>query len=128
MKQWRFYLHKLWASFCLRCPRCEQGLIFTGLFRMNETCPHCGVRFERQDGESVGGMYINLGMAELTAIGGYFLIDALFKPPFGPHVAFWLLYNVVFITVFYRHSRALWVGIVHLTGGLYDAPVEGDAR
>ena len=32
-------LHVLWTTFRLRCPNCGQGRIFTGLFRMNKTCP-----------------------------------------------------------------------------------------
>jgi len=119
VKSW---LHVLWVTFTLRCPNCEQGKIFTGLFRMNKTCPVCGVRFEREDGESVGGMYINLGLAELTTVGGFFLADALWHPPFEPHLIFWVIYNVLFIVLFYNRSRAMWVGISYLTGGVRPDP------
>lgn len=102
----------------LRCPNCEQGRTFTGLFKMNKVCPYCGVRFEKQDGESVGGMYINLGIAELTSLGGFFLVHALFDPPFVPHAIFWVSYNILFCVLFYRHSRSLWIAISYLTGGV----------
>lgn len=109
----------LWRTLRLRCPNCGEGRIFTGLFRMNETCPVCGVRFERESGESVGGMYINLGLAELLTIGGFFLVNALFAPPFVPHLIFWVVFNIVFIALFYRHARSLWIGTSYLTGGVY---------
>ncbi|MBK9746996.1 MAG: DUF983 domain-containing protein [Chloroflexi bacterium] len=112
------WAHVLWVTFRLRCPNCEQGKIFTGLFKHNKVCPVCGVRFEREDGESVGGMYINLSVAELTTVGGFFLADALWHPPFEPHLLFWVIYNVLFITIFYSRSRAMWVGISYLTGGV----------
>ncbi len=116
------WLHVLWVTFRLRCPNCERGRIFTGLFKMNKTCPYCGVRFEREDGESVGGMYINLSVAELLTVGGFFLADALFHPPFVPHLIFWIAFNVAFITLFYRHSRAMWVGVNYMTGGVHIDP------
>ena len=112
-------IHVLWTTFRLRCPNCERGKIFTGLFKMNETCPYCHVRFERESGESVGGMYINLSIAELLTIGGFFLVNALFHPPWIPHLAFWVIFNIAFIAVFYRHSRALWIGTSYMTGGVY---------
>ena len=111
--------HVLWTTFRLRCPNCEQGRIFTGLFSMNEVCPYCHVRFERESGESVGGMYINLVLAELITIPGYFLTNALFHPPFLPLAAFWVIFNVAFVTLFYRHARAMWIGTTYLTAGLH---------
>lgn len=91
---------------------------------MNATCPYCGVRFEREEGESVGGMYINLAFAELFTVGGYFLVNALFHPPFLPHIIFWTAFNVLFVLLFYRHARSLWIGISYLTGGVYADPDE----
>src|SRR5258708_34255132 len=34
----------------LRCPRCGETKMFKGLFRMHESCPHCGLKYERQSG------------------------------------------------------------------------------
>ncbi len=128
MGTWQQRLNVLWTTFRLRCPNCGRGRIFTGLFRMNQTCPNCGVRFEREDGESVGGMYINLALAELFTVGGYFVANALFHPPFEPHLLFWICFNVAFVTVFYRHARSLWIGMSYLTGGVYADPDDKQAE
>lgn len=92
--------------------------MFDGLMSMRKQCDVCGVRFERRDGESVGGMYLNLGLAELTAIPGFFIVDALWHPPFVPHILFWFVYTLIFCLFFYRHARGMWVAISHLTGGV----------
>jgi uncharacterized protein (DUF983 family) len=118
-RDWREIIHVLWIGLTLRCPNCERGRTFSGLFSANKTCSNCGVRFERQDGESVGGMYFNLGLAELTTLGGFFIVHALFQPPFLPHIIFWVVYNIVFCALFYRHARSLWMAISFLTGGVY---------
>lgn len=43
------------------------GRIFKGsmlwLTRMNETCPVCGLKFEREEGYFLGAMYISYAMA-----------------------------------------------------------------
>lgn len=110
---------KILLGMLVRCPNCEQGKMFNGLFQINETCPVCGVRFERRDGESLGGMMFTLGFAELISIGGFFLVDALWSPPMMAQLAFWLAFTVAFCVLFYRNGRGIWVGIVYLTGGVY---------
>jgi uncharacterized protein (DUF983 family) len=42
-----------------RCPRCFAGKVYRGLLAMNETCPVCGLRFEREEGYFTGAMYIS---------------------------------------------------------------------
>ncbi len=118
-QKWSHILRVLWVGLKLRCPACEQGHTFSGLFKPNKTCSHCGVRFEREDGESVGGMYVNLSIAELTTMGGFFIAHALFQPPMLPHMIFWVTYNIAFCALFYRHSRSLWMAVSYLTGGVY---------
>lgn len=121
-------LHVLWLGLKLRCPNCGVGHTFSGLFAVNKTCSNCGIRFEREDGESVGGMYFNLGLAELTTLGGFFIVHALFQPPMLPHMLFWVIYNVAFCALFYRHARSLWMAISYLTGGMsHDTAVQPEA-
>ncbi|MDX1993221.1 MAG: DUF983 domain-containing protein [bacterium] len=112
-------LKKLWCGVIVRCPNCERGAMFQGLFRMNATCPVCGVRFERRDGESLGGMMFTLGFAEVLSVGGFFLTEALFAPPLLVQLAVWTVFTVAFCVLFYRSGRGLWVSVVYLTGGVY---------
>jgi uncharacterized protein (DUF983 family) len=55
------------------CPRCRAGKIFrssifTGFPRMNELCPVCGLKFEREEGYFLGAMYISYGLAVITIL------------------------------------------------------------
>jgi uncharacterized protein (DUF983 family) len=118
----RYVLDKLLLGLRLRCPNCGQGQMFTGLFKMEKTCPYCHVRYERLSGESIGGMFINLGLAEVLSIGGFFISQALFDPPLPFQMIFWVAFNILFVLLFYRHSRALWVAISYLTHGVYADP------
>jgi uncharacterized protein (DUF983 family) len=56
------------AIFRQLCPRCRDGRIFpksifTGFPRMNEHCPRCELKFEREEGYFLGAMYISYGLA-----------------------------------------------------------------
>lgn len=107
----------------LRCPHCEQGRMFKSLFQIEETCAVCGVRFERRDGESIGGMAITMAIVPPLSLTGYFLTYALTDMPVWMNVAIWLVFIVVGCTWIYRHSRAAWVAVSYVTGGVYaDAP------
>lgn len=55
------------------CPRCRTGRIFrksifSGFPRMQEQCPNCGLRFEREQGYFLGAMYISYGLALVTIV------------------------------------------------------------
>lgn len=113
-------IHKLRIGAAQRCPNCEQGPLFSGFFRLNQTCPVCGVRFERSSGESLGGMMLNLIAAELLTVFGFFGSYLLLGRPadMTPLMIFWLLFDVAFIVGFYRPARGLWIAVTYLTSGL----------
>lgn len=111
---------KLWVSGVrLRCPNCEQGAMFAGLLRPHVRCAACGVRFERMDGESIGGLAITTFVVPSLALLGFFLTNALTPLPFTLNALVWGAAIVLGVTLLYRHSRAAWVAVSYLTGGVY---------
>jgi uncharacterized protein (DUF983 family) len=124
----RHYVHKLLVGMFLRCPNCEQGRMFTGLFSIRETCPVCNVRFERLQGESVGGTLVNLVFAELLSVGGFIVSESLFHPPLAFQLIFWVSFNILFVVFFYRYARGIWVAFAYLSGGVYPDKVSDGKR
>jgi uncharacterized protein (DUF983 family) len=121
-----YALRKLWLGLRLRCPYCEQGRMFCGLFTMDERCSVCGARYERQAGESIGGTLINLVAVELLTVIGLIATQVLLRPPLLFQIVFWISFNILFVILFYRHARGLWVSISYLSGGVY--PDQEDAN
>ncbi|MFW5772221.1 MAG: DUF983 domain-containing protein [Phototrophicaceae bacterium] len=120
-----YVLRKLWVGARLRCPECERGRLFNRSFRMESTCAYCHSRFDRASGDAVGGVYINVALAELSALAGIFLVHDLTGIPLMHQLLFWVPYVLLFTVVMYRHTRGLWLGVVYLTGGIYpDADYE----
>ncbi len=111
---WRV-LRTAWLVVRMRCPSCGLGRLSSGLFSILPRCTACGVVFERAPGEFTGGMGLNsvatcFGIALLSFWVGYSSLPLVVGMPL---VA---LFAVVFPIAFYRHSRALWIGLIHLAG------------
>src|SRR5262249_35629046 len=74
------------------CPKCLHGKVFRGATTMNERCPVCGHRFEREPGYFLGAMYASYFMAIpllgiLTLLISWLLLPA------------WSLENVVLVAM-----------------------------
>ncbi len=112
-----------------KCPRCRKGTMFPysaynliRFHKMNEDCPVCGLRFEREPGFFFGAMYISyafsvaifttVGVA-LTVLGDYSLYTYLIG--IGGSV-------LLLLPVSFRYSRILFL---HLFGGIDFDPQYG---
>ncbi|RMF81443.1 MAG: DUF983 domain-containing protein [Chloroflexi bacterium] len=115
------YLRIFFNGLRLRCPNCERGHIFRrrSLFKIEETCSVCHVRFERKAGEAIGAMTINLVLAEIIPLIGFFVLNALYDLSMTTQLIIWTTFIIVFVALFYRHARGLWVGVSYLSGDLY---------
>ena len=116
------------AALQAKCPRCRRGDMFDGpmyglrLQKMNVTCPHCNLRFEREPGYFYVSMFVSyaLNVAELIAFAvlTYLVTNNLENP--------WLYMAVLFPAVIilspfnYRFSRVML--LYWLTPGLHYNP------
>ncbi len=112
-------IRKILLGLFLRCPNCEHGHMFRGLFQIEEKCPVCGVRFERAEGESIGGTMLNLLVAEALTVSGLIITEGILHAPLAFELIFWISFNILFVVLFYRHARAVWVAVTYLAVGLY---------
>jgi|SRR5690606_29066618 len=124
MKDSQKELTALQAAAQGRCPRCRTGHIFTGPAygltrqKMYETCPHCGLRYEREPGYFYVAMFVSYGMivAELVTacVATYVLSGGTENPWVYLGVA--LLIGVGLSPFNFRYSRIV---LLHwLTPGL----------
>ena len=85
--------------------------MFKGLFRMHESCAHCGLKYEREPGYFLGSIYINYGVTAFLLTAGWMLLR------YGVGIEAWSLLVpfavclVVFQTLFFRYARALWLAM-----------------
>lgn len=93
----------------LRCPRCGQGELFAGFFRMHERCSGCGMKYEREPGYFLGSIYFNYGWTAMSMSFLYIVLRYVFDLPNSYVVPPLLVYVVVVPTVLHRYSRAVWL-------------------
>lgn len=115
---WRI-LRTFICTIALMCPACSHGRMFRSFFTMNVRCPACGVIFERDGGEVTGAMAINITLTMFIAIMGSAMT---FFTRISPMLLLSVLsvVTVLFPLWFYRYSRALWVGVIYLTGSMFE--------
>jgi uncharacterized protein (DUF983 family) len=104
-------LRALGRAIRLRCPRCGETPLFTGWFRMAESCALCGLRFERAQGYFVGAIYINYAVTTLIAVGGFFLLWAGLGLSTRAQLLVLVPIVVLFPLWFFRYSRSFWLAL-----------------
>lgn len=98
-----------------KCPRCRVGNVFSGptyglrLQKMNEFCPHCNLKFEREPGYFYVAMFVSyaFNVAEMITVSVAAYVFGL-KLDYGNLWYFILLLaftTVLFSPFNYRYSR-----------------------
>ena len=101
----------LWGrALRLSCPRCGDGPLFVGWFRMHEHCSHCNLKYERSPGYFLGSTYFNYGQTAaittavyMTLVFGFDVPKAWVAVPLGLYCLLWPLF-------WFRFARSLWMG------------------
>ncbi len=103
------------AALQARCPRCRDGKMFIGKTyalkaqKMNETCPSCGLRFEREPGYFYVAMFVSyaLAMAEMiAACVGFYIITGYMEGPW-PYLIATIGTVILLSPINYRYSRVI---------------------
>jgi uncharacterized protein (DUF983 family) len=100
----------LWSrAMRLRCPRCGEGPLFIGWFRMHERCSTCHLKYERSPGYFLGSTYVNYGQTALTMTAAYLILHFGYgipkewvAPPLAAYCVLWPLF-------WFRYARALFL-------------------
>ena len=108
-------------ALALRCPHCGQGALFSGPFRMHETCGVCGLRFEREPGYFVGAIYVNYAVTAVACLGLPIVLDVAFGIPVWAQLVVAGVLATLVPMVFFRYSRSFWLAIDHLVTAADDA-------
>ena len=70
-------IDSLFRGLRLRYPCCGYGPLFKTTFRMHDHCSACDEKFDREPGQSLGAVYINLGLTLLLVVTGFVVLTCL---------------------------------------------------
>jgi uncharacterized protein (DUF983 family) len=112
---------RLAAILRLRCPHCLEGQVFSGLLAMYETCPNCGIEYEREHGFFMMSIFFGYVLGFLVALPVtvflYMLQAPLYWYPIGLALALIPLSPLIF-----RYARVLWMHFDELLDPRPDQP------
>ena len=98
------------------CPRCLQGhmfrpFTFRGWLDMYETCPVCGLKFDREQGYFIGALYVSYGLSIPPVLALVFVFWRLAGWSFGTAVLAAFVAYLPFVPLVVRLSRVIWIYI-----------------
>lgn len=99
---------RLGALLKQRCPRCLEGRVFAGLFRMHRRCPSCGLPFEREPGYFMGAMYLSYSLAIIATAPVWLPMAWFGRPLWEVLLASGSLLMLGSLWLF-RYARVLWL-------------------
>jgi len=110
-----------------KCPKCRQGSIFTypvkqvaRFNKMNECCPHCGVRLEPEPGFYQGAMYVGYAFTiAAMVIISFILYFFLGNPSEWVYVGSVIGFMLLIVPLNYRYSRICYL---YWFGGINYSP------
>jgi len=96
-----------------KCPRCHEGKVFESnspfSFKMNNTCSHCGLKYEKEPGFFYGAMYVSYGLMAAVLIA--WLVADLMWMHNPPHILLAIVASnmIVLFPLVFRLARLLWL-------------------
>jgi uncharacterized protein (DUF983 family) len=110
---------KLYSILGMKCPRCHEGNLFSNkhpfplseMGKMPETCPNCGLKYEREPSFFYGSMYVSYGYSVAVFVAVY-IISSLFLG-FDIWTTVGILAAVLILVSpwVFRLSRSTWINL-----------------
>lgn len=119
------FFQRITTAIQLRCPRCRNGRLFTGLLSMNTTCPQCRLPLEPEPGFYLGSAYANYAVT--AVIETVVFVVAVFSFGWNKDVVLWgcLGFALLFPLWFFRYARSLWLSLMYVVSSTeWGHPVE----
>jgi uncharacterized protein (DUF983 family) len=98
------------------CPRCRRGRIYRRpMFRswldMNDRCPACGLRFEREQGYFLGAMYVSYALSVPPVLLLVLLFWLALRWPLDRAVLAAFFAYLPVVPVMVRIARVVWIHV-----------------
>lgn len=110
-------MSKVMNALNCKCPECKKGNIFKSngklpafkVPKMNERCPNCNYKFEKETGFFFGAMYVSYSLTSAVMIASFVLFWVLLD--MSPLHVFILIVLIAIATstLNFRLSRSIWI-------------------
>lgn len=102
---------RLKAILKLKCPHCLKGNVFRGFFRMNPSCPHCGIVYEREQGYFMMAVFVGYVMGFVIAVLAVIGLYLTLKPDAIGYLLGASGIVILSIPLIFHYARVIWMHI-----------------
>lgn len=110
---------KLYSIFYNKCPRCHEGEVFEtknpydfkNLFKLYETCPNCGLRYEIEPAFFFGAMYVSYGYTVAIFVATFIIMNTIYSPTIWDVVIALAIILVLGSPIILRLSRITYLNL-----------------
>ena len=115
-------IHTTISTLFNKCPRCHQEQVFkesnpyvlSKMFQINETCNHCGLKYQKEPSFFYGAMYISYALTSGWFMVWYILYLTLFSQTDTLTFALMLSGSLLILSpLTLRWSRLIWLNIFY---------------
>src|SRR4051812_17547890 len=103
------------------CPKCRQGKVTHGLFRINRRCPTCGHDFYPESGYYLGAIMIAYFVTALLTIPTMVILK-LMGARMSVLLSFPVIQYIVLAPVLMHFARVAWLHVDFSTSDRLDGP------
>jgi len=93
-----------------KCPQCHKGHVFKTFWKMNATCSHCNIRYQRESGYFSMAIFVGYFLAGAVALPGL-LIAIYLGLTFFWTVAIPSICVLLATPWIFHYARILWLHI-----------------
>jgi len=98
------------AGLKCRCPRCGEGILFSGYLKLSKRCESCGLEFDFADAGDGPAVFIIL-IAGAIVVTLWAIVDALFHPSVAIHLLLWIPTTIVLCLLLLRPFKATMIAL-----------------
>lgn len=107
-------LKRLTAILKLKCPHCLQGQVYSKIWKMHETCPQCGVLYERESGYFMVSVFIGYVLGAVIAMPVLIALYFTIQPDVTGYVLAATGTIVLATPLIFHYARVIWMHIDEL--------------
>jgi uncharacterized protein (DUF983 family) len=98
------------AALRCRCPRCGQGKLFTGVLRVRESCPVCGLDLRAHDAGDGPAVAVILVLGAIIMVLAFW-VEFRFSPPLWVHALLWPVVTISAALLMMRPLKSALVAL-----------------
>lgn len=108
------HVNPYWAGLTGSCPRCGKSSMFSGLLKLADKCPSCGLDYSFADAGDAPAIFV-MTIAGFLVLGLAAYIEIVYQPPYWVHAVIVIPFAAVVCIGLLRPTKSLMIAMQYFT-------------